>query len=96
MPPTSRLVRIGKALAHPARVRILFMLRDGETCGCEFTPALCLDASVVSRHLATLAAAGLVTSRRDGVRVLWSLTDAAVPNVLEDLAERVREREVVG
>jgi DNA-binding transcriptional ArsR family regulator len=92
---TSRVVKIGKALAHPARVRILVMLQEGELCGCEFTPSLCLDPSVVSRHLSTLSQAGLVSSRRDGVRVMWSLCAPAVVGHLECLVALTEEREAV-
>jgi ArsR family transcriptional regulator len=92
---TSRVVKIGKALAHPARVRILVMLKEGELCGCEFTPSLCLDPSVVSRHLSTLAQAGLISSRRDGVRVMWSLCDPAAIGHLERLVALTEEKEAV-
>jgi DNA-binding transcriptional ArsR family regulator len=92
---TSRVVKIGKALAHPARVRILVMLQEGELCGCEFTPSLCLDPSVVSRHLSTLSQAGLVSSRRDGVRVMWSLCAPAVVGHLECLVALTEEKEAV-
>jgi len=87
------MTRIGKALAHPLRERMLRMLADGERCGCEFAPELGVDASIVSRYLAVLQRAGLVTSRRDGVRVLWSLADPEIINVLERLAGMTRERE---
>ena len=90
-----QLAKIGKALAHPARVRILVMLRDGELCGCMFTPILSLDPSVVSRHLSTLAQAGLIVSRRDGQRVMWSLCDPAVIDHLESLTVMTEEKEVV-
>jgi len=87
------MTRIGKALAHPLRERMLRMLADGERCGCEFAPELGVDASIVSRYLAVLQRAGLVTSRRDGVRVLWSLADPEIITVLERLAGMTRERE---
>lgn len=82
----SALSMIGKALAHPARVEILRLLEEGERCGCEFVPLLGLDPSVVSRHLAILSRAGLVVSRRDGVRVLWRLSSPDLPRVLRCLA----------
>ncbi len=90
-----RLSKIGKALANPARVKILAMLSDGELCGCMFTPSLCLDASVVSRHLANLADAGLITSRRDGQRVMWNLCDPEVIDQLECLLALTEEKETV-
>ena len=76
---------IGKAIAHPARIHILTLLSEGERCGCEFAPVLDLDASVVSRHLAQLSRSGLIASRRDGVRVLWHLSDPSILEVLQRL-----------
>lgn len=90
------LVKIGKALASPVRLKILTMLCDGELCGCELVPNLQLDPSVVSRHMATLERAGLVVSRREGVRLLWSLVDSDVVRILEELSNVTRDREVVG
>ena len=80
------IAQIAKALAHPARVQILRMLmEEGELCGCEFAPALSLDPSVVSRYLAVLARAGLVTSRREGVRVMWRLTSPDIIGLLDTI-----------
>jgi ArsR family transcriptional regulator len=95
MRQTTALTRIGKALALPVRERMLWMLADRERCGCEFAPELGLDQSVVSRHFAVLERAGLVSSRRDGARVLWSLADPEILRVLEELSELVREKEAV-
>lgn len=89
------LALVGKALSLPLRERMLRMLADRERCGCEFAPELGLDPSVVSRHLAILQRANLVSSRRDGARVMWSLTDPAILRVLEELSELVREKEAV-
>ena len=92
MKQVAALTLIGKALGHPIRVRMLRLLADGERCGCEFAPELGVDPSVVSRYLAVLARAGLVTSRREGVRVMWSLVDPELLDVLERLAELTGEK----
>ena len=86
------LALIGKALSHPLRERMLWLLADGERCGCEFAPQLGVDPSVVSRYLAVLERAGLVTSRREGVRVMWQLADPQLLDVLEQLTELTREK----
>ena len=88
----TRLTLIGKALSHPLRERMLWLLADGERCGCEFAPELGVDPSIVSRFFALLERAGLVTSRRDGVRVMWSLADPELLEVLERLASLAGER----
>ena len=85
MTDESRVAEISKALAHPVRVKMLRLFADGERCGCEFAPILKIDPSVVSRYLAVLARAGLVASRRDGVRVMCRLTDPSVLDVLEQM-----------
>jgi DNA-binding transcriptional ArsR family regulator len=92
MKQVATLTLIGKALGHPIRVRMLHLLADGERCGCEFAPELGVDPSIVSRYLAVLARAGLVTSRREGVRVMWSLADPELLDVLERLAELTGEK----
>ncbi len=84
---------IGKALAHPARVELLRLLEQGERCGCEFVPLLGLDPSVVSRHLAVLSRAGLIVSRRDGVRFMWRLVRPDIPRLLSCLANLRCSRE---
>ncbi len=90
----SRIAEIGKALAHPVRVKMLRLLADGERCGCEFAPILGLDPSVVSRYLGVLSRAGLVTSRRDGVRVMWRLTDPSILDILQQIEDLAATREV--
>ncbi len=92
MRESSSLTMIGKALSHPLRERMLWMLGDGERCGCEFAPELGVDPSIVSRYLGTLERAGLVTSRREGVRVIWQLANPLLLEVLEQLAELTREK----
>lgn len=86
------LTLVGKALAHPLRERMLWMLGDGERCGCEFAPELAVDPSIVSRYLATLERAGLVISRREGVRVMWQLADPQLLDVLGQLAMLTQEK----
>jgi DNA-binding transcriptional ArsR family regulator len=92
MRETNSLTLVGKALAHPLRERMLWMLGEGERCGCEFAPELGVDASIVSRYLGALERAGLVTSRREGVRVLWQLADPRLLEVLDLLAALTREK----
>ena len=91
MREATSLTLIGKALSHPLRERMLWLLAAGERCGCEFAPELGVDASIVSRYLGMLERAGLVTSRREGVRVMWALTDPQLLDVLGQLTELTRK-----
>lgn len=69
-----RAAVIFKALADDTRLRILNLLRQRETCVCEIVDVLGVCQSKVSRHLATLKHASLVTCRREGPWVYYSLT----------------------
>ena len=70
-----RLVTAHKALGHPARLRLLAMLRSGELCVCQVTEVLGLAPSTVSAHLRELKLAGLVTERKEGRWVYVGLSD---------------------
>ena len=64
-----------KALAEPARLRILSRLREGELTVGELVDATELSQANVSKHLRTLHAAGFVARRREGVHVRYRLAD---------------------
>ena len=76
-PTLAPLVDTYKALAHPARLRILAMLRGGELCVCQVTAVLGLAASTVSAHLAELRRAGLVDEQKEGRWVRYRLREGA-------------------
>lgn len=86
-----RTVDVFKALAHPVRLRVLAMLRDGELCVCQLTAVLRLAPSTVSAHLAELRRAGLLAERKQGrwVHYRLSLEPPATAKVLAELWERV-------
>ena len=54
------------ALADRTRLRLLNLMRDGEVCVCFFAETIGTNNPKISRHLAYLKRAGLVTGRRDG------------------------------
>jgi DNA-binding transcriptional ArsR family regulator len=64
--PLRDVLTVTKALSDTQRVRILMLLHDGELCVCQVVAVLRLATSTVSKHLSLLAAAGLVTARKDG------------------------------
>ena len=72
-----------KTLGHPARIRVLELLSEREMAVGELLPELRLEASNLSQQLAVLRRAGLVTPRKDGAQVYYSLTS---PHVAELLA----------
>jgi ArsR family transcriptional regulator, arsenate/arsenite/antimonite-responsive transcriptional repressor len=66
--------RLFKALGDETRLRIVALLSHGELCVCHMEEALRLSQPKVSRHLATLRAAGVVEPRRDGAWVHYRLS----------------------
>lgn len=88
-PAAVTLARMFHALSDPTRVEILERLRSGERCVCELTGLLDAAQSRLSFHLKTLREAGLVTDRREGRWVYYSLAPDAVATLrgaLETLA----------
>jgi DNA-binding transcriptional ArsR family regulator len=81
-----------KALAHPSRLAIMAMLRVGERCVCELGPALGLRQANVSQHLAILKEANLVTYRREGLRLLYRVTDERIFEALDILTSVSHDR----
>ena len=72
-------------MGHPVRLRILDMLRQGETCVCHIEQALDKRQAYISQQLMTLRDAGLVVSRKDGLQVYYWLSDDQVNHLLEVL-----------
>ncbi len=88
-PPLKDTTRLFKALAHPARIRILAMLRGGELCVCQLTAVLGLAPSTVSAHLTELRRADLLHERKEG-RWVYLFLPAGSP--LEELLDAVWRR----
>ncbi len=88
MPTSSRPVhevkaRLFRVLGHPARVRILELLRDGERSVGALQAELGLDSGSTSQHLAALRGIGFVESRREGTSVFYRVDDEHVFELLE-------------
>ncbi len=62
-----------KALAHPARVRVLEVLADGERSVSDLQPDVGLEPAHLSQQLGVLRRAGLVATRREGTTVYYSI-----------------------
>ncbi len=72
-----------KTLGHPARIRILEVLRDGERPVNELIPEVGIGPSHLSQQLAVLRRANLVRSRKEGSSVLYSVTEPRLFQLLE-------------
>ena len=72
-----------KTLAHPARIRVLELLRDGERPVSELIPEVGLEPSHLSQQLGVLRRANVVQSRKEGATVLYSVADQRIFDLLE-------------
>jgi ArsR family transcriptional regulator len=75
-----------KALAQPTRLKILELLRNGEKCICEIVPAINGEQSNISRHISLMQKSNLVTTRKDGVKVMVKVKDPKVFEILDSIA----------
>jgi ArsR family transcriptional regulator len=81
-----------KALAHPIRLAVADLLRDGEQCVCDIAEHVGAERSNVSRHLAVMVNAGVLESHKEGLKVLYSLRTPCVLNFLSCATDVVREQ----
>src|SRR6478752_6894985 len=82
------------ALADRTRLRLLNLMRNGEVCVCFLADTLQTNDPKISRHLAYLKRADLVTARRDGKWMHYAIKEPADPKareVLNDTLELIAE-----
>jgi DNA-binding transcriptional ArsR family regulator len=87
--------RFFKALAHPARIRLVELLVERDRAVQELQAALTLDQSSVSQHLGVLRANHVVTARKTGATVRYALRDPLVGELL-GVARRIFSNQLVG
>ncbi len=86
-----QVARVGKALSSPKRLEILEMLAQGEKAVETITLDLGIDNKLASAHLKALKDASLVTTRRDGKRIYYSLAGSDVARLGVTLREVAQE-----
>jgi ArsR family transcriptional regulator len=94
--PGEDIASIAKALGHPARIHIVRLLLEKQSCiGCDIVDEVGLAQSTVSEHLRILKAAGIITGEIERPRVCYSLNpDSLVP--LAGLLNAVFEKDSRG
>jgi ArsR family transcriptional regulator len=75
-----------KALAQPTRLKILELLRNGERCICEIVPAINGEQSNISRHISLMQKSHLVTTRKDGVKVMVKVRDPKIFEIIDSVS----------
>lgn len=77
-----------KTLGHPVRIRILELLSERDQAVGEILPEVNVEAANLSQHLGVLRRSGLVTSRKNGAAVVYTLTSPQVADLLR-VARRI-------
>lgn len=71
-----------KGLAQPTRLKIIELLRDGEKCVCEIFPAINEEQSNTSRHLNMMLTSGILSRRKDGLKIYYAIKHSQVLEIL--------------
>jgi DNA-binding transcriptional ArsR family regulator len=80
-----------KTLGDETRLKIVHALQAGELCVCDLSEALGMSVSAVSHQLSILRGARLVSHRREGKVVYYSLSDGHVRGVLRSIRTHLAE-----
>lgn len=83
--PYQTSAELFKTLAHPARLAILSILREGEQCVCHIEAMLKLRQAYISQHLKVLKDAGIVSDRRDGWNMYYRVARPEVFEVVDSM-----------
>ena len=84
-----------KALAQPTRLKIIDFLRNGEKCVCEIFPAIAEEQSNTSRHLNLMQAAGILSRRKEGIKIFYAIKYTEILDIV-DIATLLVKQEIAG
>jgi ArsR family transcriptional regulator len=82
-----RVSRLVKMLAHPTRLEIICVLKDGETCVKDICRALDKRQANISQHLGLLRQGGFIDLKREGNTSRYFIANEKVVKVLQMLRE---------
>lgn len=85
------LTELFRIFGDSTRIRILYVLFEAEMCVCDIAALLGMTQSAISHQLKALKNARLVTSRRDGKTVFYSLADDHVKTIINQGLEHILE-----
>jgi len=87
----SHTVKFLKAISEENRLKILCMLRKSEKCVCEIWQYLGLPQNLASHHLKVLKDLNLIDSRKEGLKVFYSINKRVISNYLKLLTKFLRK-----
>ncbi|WP_129626066.1 ArsR/SmtB family transcription factor [Candidatus Oscillochloris fontis] len=81
--PQNLIATTFKILAHPIRIAILDLLRDGEQCVCHLEAHLGKRQAYISQQLALLRSAAIISDRRDGMNSYYRVVRPEIYTLLD-------------
>ncbi len=81
-----------KAMAHPTRLYMLEVLAKEERCVCELNELIGADPSTISKHLTIMKLAGLVSDRKEGLKVYYRLEVPCIMNFVKCITQVISTR----
>lgn len=84
--------QIIQAAGHPIRVAVIEYLAGGEQCVCDIVEHVGAQRSNVSRHLGMMLQAGVLSCRKDGLKVMYSLQMPCMANFMSCVEAALKER----
>ncbi len=85
------LAELFKVFGDSTRIRILFVLFEAEVCVCDLAEILHMTQSAISHQLKILKQVKLVSARREGKSVFYSLADSHVRTIIAQGREHIEE-----
>lgn len=85
------LVDFFKVFGDFTRIRILYVLFRAEMCVCDLAQTLDMTQSAISHQLRVLKQMKLVSNRREGKTVFYSLADGHIKTIMNQGMEHIRE-----
>jgi len=81
-----------KAISHPTRLQLLEILSGGEKCVCELVAEIGGGNPTISKHLSILRNAGIVSDRREGVKIYYKLEVPCILNFMDCITAVIRSK----
>ena len=85
------LAELFKIFGDSTRIRILYVLFEGEVCVCDLANLLNMTQSAISHQLRILKTNKLVKNRREGKSIFYSLADEHVVTIINNAMEHILE-----
>lgn len=83
--------KLFKALGHPIRVKIVKKLMEEDMCACKFISDIDFSQSNLSQHLKILKEAGVVSSEKVGMNVIYSLVNREIAEIINKSELAIKE-----